>query len=103
MRTSELWTWIALVGAGFFSGVVSFSGLWWSVKRTLERPSRAGWHASGALARFALLAAVFWIATRGDAARLAAVLAGFLVAQVAAIGWGIHGPGGTRRTGRKAR
>ena len=53
--------------------------------------------------RFALLAAVFWIATRGDAARLAAVLAGFLVAQVAAIGWGIHGPGGTRRTGRKAR
>lgn len=88
METHSVWTWIALAGAGLGIGLTSFSGLWWTVERTVQGRGKGGVIGLGFALRLGLVALAFWITARGDAARLIAIMAGFLIAQAAAFGYG---------------
>ena len=103
MQTHETGTLIALACAGLVSGLASFSGLWWGLRRTVERQRHAAWAIASMAARFGFLAAVFWIAARGDSMRLATVLAGFLVAQAMALGFGFSAARAPGKEGRSRR
>jgi F1F0 ATPase subunit 2 len=91
MAGHDFWSMAAAAAAGLAAGALSFSGLWWSVRRTSGRRAPGVPLAAGSALRFALLAAVFWFAARGDSARLLAVLAGFLVSQAGAVALGMAG------------
>ena len=72
----------ALAGAAF--GVVYFGVLWLSVRHALGSDHTVAWLAASAAVRIAILLFGFYVVMDGHWQRLAACLAGFIVARVCA-------------------
>ena len=68
--------------AGVLLGAVFFGGLWFTVRRGLTSHQPALWFLGSMLLRTAIAVAGFYFVMQGDWRRLAACLAGFLVARV---------------------
>ncbi len=75
-----------LVGAlcaGWLLGLFYFGGLWWTVRRGALSSRLAVWCAASALLRMAaVVAAFYFVLTRGGLANLMACLGGLLIARV---------------------
>ena len=87
MRAADLVTWLLCALGGVASGVFYFGGLWWTV-RAIVGPSRSVLLqlASLLLRTAATLAGFYWIGG-GDARRLVACLAGFVLARAIVARW----------------
>lgn len=85
IQNLEAWSWLlaGLAGAGL--GAFFFSGLWWTVRRTLASDRSALWHIGGSLLRMAVTLSGFYVIGAGQWQRLAACLAGFVVARIVVI------------------
>jgi F1F0 ATPase subunit 2 len=73
-------TWFAALTTGFGLGLVSFGGLWLTVRR-LGRPRGRALLAAGGLARMGLVGVVFYGVGREGPDRLLAALAGLWLAR----------------------
>lgn len=81
MQVHEIWTWLLAGLAGAALGGFFFGGLWWTVRRTLQSDRSLAWHFVGFLLRTAITLAGFYLVGAGQWQRLAACLAGFIVAR----------------------
>jgi len=68
--------------AGSFLGVVFFGGLWWTVRKGIVSENPALWFLGSLILRTALILAGFYYVSQGHWTRLAACLAGFLIARI---------------------
>ncbi|MCB2187577.1 MAG: ATP synthase subunit I [Deltaproteobacteria bacterium] len=85
MNLAQLVPFLTAAGVGAAAGAVFFLGLWWTVRR-LPRSPRPGWLTlASLLVRGAAAAAGFALVMQGDWRRLAACLAGFLLARAAVV------------------
>lgn len=71
--------------AGVLLGAIFFGGLWFTVRRGLTSHQPALWFLGSMLLRTAIAVAGFYFVMQGDWRRLAACLAGFLVARVSVL------------------
>jgi F1F0 ATPase subunit 2 len=67
--------------AGTALGVLFFGGLWWTVRRAAVSPRPALWFGPSLLLRIACVGAGFYLVGDGAWQRLAACLAGFVLAR----------------------
>lgn len=81
MQIHETWTWLLAGLAGGALGMFFFGGLWWTVARTLQSDRSMAWHFAGLLLRMAVTLGGFYLVGAGQWQRLAACLAGFIVAR----------------------
>ncbi|MBW8831968.1 MAG: ATP synthase subunit I [Burkholderiales bacterium] len=81
MQVHETWTWLLAGLAGAALGAFFFGGLWWTVRRTLQSGRSLALHFGGFLLRMAVTLAGFYLVGAGQWQRLAACLAGFIVAR----------------------
>jgi F1F0 ATPase subunit 2 len=75
---------LALV-AGIFLGTIFFGGLWWTVGRGLVSQQPAFWFIGSMFLRIAIVVPGFYYVMQGDWRRLAACLAGFLLARISVV------------------
>jgi F1F0 ATPase subunit 2 len=68
--------------AGLAIGAVFYGGLWFTVRRGLTSKKPALWFLASSLVRTPLVLFVFFVAAHRDWERLAACLAGYLVARL---------------------
>lgn len=68
--------------AGMLLGTAFFAGLLWTVRRGLASPRPALWFGASMLARTALALGGFWLVGGADWRRLAACVAGFVLARM---------------------
>jgi len=68
--------------AGTALGAVFYGGLWWTVRRGLNSRQPAVWFLASLIARTAVSLLGFYAVFRGDWRRLAACLAGFVLARI---------------------
>ncbi len=78
----ELLKLAAAVFSGALLGVFFFGGLWWTVRRGVVSPQPGLFFLGSLLLRTLAVAAGFYFISRGDWRKLAASLAGFLLARV---------------------
>ncbi len=78
---------ISSLSMGAALGVFFFGGLWWTVKKGLSSPRPALWFLGSLLLRSAVVLCGFYFIGDGDWKRIAACLAGFVVARLIAIGF----------------
>jgi F1F0 ATPase subunit 2 len=69
--------------SGIALGAVFFGGLWWTVRRGVASPRPALWFLGSALLRTVLVVTGFYLVGGGQWRRLAACLAGFILARLA--------------------
>ncbi len=74
------------LSGGFGAGLLYFGGLWWSVKRLARVKRPALLSLISFLLRAAFVLAVFYLLGQGRWERIAACLAGFLLARVLLLG-----------------
>jgi F1F0 ATPase subunit 2 len=67
--------------AGALLGLVFFGGLWWTVRRALSSAQTALWFSGSFLLRTAIVLMGIYVVSRGDWRRMAACMAGFLLAR----------------------
>jgi F1F0 ATPase subunit 2 len=68
--------------AGILLGAIFFGGLWWTVRKGLSSKRPALWFFFSLLLRLAIVMAGFYYVGQGDWRRLAACLAGFIIARL---------------------
>jgi F1F0 ATPase subunit 2 len=68
--------------AGSALGTAFYGGLWWTVRMGLRSRQPAVWFLASLIARTAVALLGFYAVFRGDWRRLAACLAGFVVARI---------------------
>jgi len=68
--------------AGVALGLLFFGGLWWTVRRAAGSPRPALWFGPSLLIRIAVAGAGFYLVNDGTWQRLAACLAGFVIARM---------------------
>jgi F1F0 ATPase subunit 2 len=68
--------------AGVLLGALFFGGLWWTVRSGLASHQPALWFLGSMLVRTAIAVSGFYYVMQGDWRRLAACLAGFLLARI---------------------
>lgn len=68
---------------GIVIGAIFFGGLWWTVRTGLTARHPAWWFLGSFAVRMSVAVGGFFLVARGDLARLAAGLLGFLVARFA--------------------
>ena len=68
--------------AGGGLGAVFFGGLWWTVRKGVSSPRPALWFFGSGLLRMSIVLAGFYFVSGGQWKRLAACLAGFIIARV---------------------
>jgi F1F0 ATPase subunit 2 len=68
---------------GMLLGVFVFAGLWWTVRRGLDSPNPALWFGVSALARLAVVFAIFHYMALAGLANIGLCLLGLLVGRVA--------------------
>lgn len=73
----------AAIFAGAVLGAFFFGGLWWTVRRGLSSPQPALFFLGSLLLRTLAVLVGFYFVSRGDWHRLAASLAGFVLARFA--------------------
>jgi F1F0 ATPase subunit 2 len=71
--------------AGVALGLLFFGGLWWTVQRAAHSPRPALWFGPSLLLRIAIVGAGFYLLGDGTWQRLAAGLAGFVLARFAVL------------------
>ena len=81
----EALTWLFAALAGALLGAFFFGGLWWTVQRTLDSHRSVLWHLGGLLLRMAVTLSGFYLVGGGQWQRLAACLAGFVLARFIAV------------------
>lgn len=81
--------------AGLLLGVFFFGGLWWTIRKGLSSPRPALWFSGSLIVRMAVTVAGFYYISGGQAMRLLACLAGFLIGRLA-VTWF------TRKRGKEA-
>ncbi len=87
MRAADLMTWLLCALGGVASGVFYFGGLWWTVRAIVGSPRSVLLQLASLLLRTAAaLVAFYWIGG-GDARRLVACLAGFVLARAIVARW----------------
>ena len=73
---------LALVlAAGLVFGAIFFGGLWWTVRQGVSSKHPARWFFGSMAVRMGIVLFGFYFAGRGDWHRLAACLAGFIIAR----------------------
>ncbi len=68
--------------AGLSLGVIFFGGLWWTVRKGMASSRPALWFLGSFLLRMGIVMAGFYFIGQGDWHRLAACLAGFVIARL---------------------
>jgi F1F0 ATPase subunit 2 len=71
---------LALV-AGLVLGAIFFGGLWWTVRKGVSSKHPALWFLGSMVARMSIVLVGFYFVGHGDWRRLAACLAGFIIAR----------------------
>jgi F1F0 ATPase subunit 2 len=69
------------LAVGLGTGLLYFSGLWWTVRRLANSRRPAAWSLASFLLRSIFVLAVFYISTQGRWDRLLACLVGFTAAR----------------------
>lgn len=82
--------------AGAALGLLFFGGLWWTVRRAAASPRPALWFGPSLLLRMAGVVGGFYLVGAGQWTRLAACLAGFVLARGALL-WLTRAPAGQGR------
>ena len=75
---------ISSLSMGAVLGLFFFGGLWWTVKKGLASQRPALWFLGSLLLRSAVVICGFYFIGDGDWKRIAACLAGFVVARIIA-------------------
>ncbi len=83
LLTGSLPLLVASLTAGILLGALFFGGLWWTARRGLTAANPALWFGLSALARMALVLAVFYYIARAGWPSLLACLCGMLIARLA--------------------
>jgi len=73
---------VVAVFAGAFRGLIFFGGLWWTVRRVVTSTNPALFLLSSLLLRLVLVVGGFYGVSHGEWRKLAASLAGFLLARL---------------------
>ncbi len=81
MPMPDALTWLIAAAAGVALGAFFFGGLWWTVRRSFAARRSPMWHVGGLLLRMAVTVLGFYAVGAGQWQRLAACLAGFVVAR----------------------
>ncbi|MDA8225025.1 MAG: ATP synthase subunit I [Betaproteobacteria bacterium] len=80
------WLYLAeSIAAGGFLGALFFAGLWWTIRRSLDSAWPAVWFAGSALVRILGVVAGLYLVAGSDPLRWAGGIAGFALAQRAAV------------------
>ena len=87
MRASDLLAWLPCVLGGLALGVFYFGGLWWTVRAIVGSQRSVLLHLASLLLRTATTLGGFYWLGGGDARRLLACLAGFVLARVLVARW----------------
>jgi F1F0 ATPase subunit 2 len=69
--------------AGLALGTIFFGGLWWTVRRGVASPRPALWFSVSLLLRMSIALAGIYFVSAGNWRKLAACLAGFVLARLA--------------------
>ena len=80
-------TWLLCVLGGVALGVVYFGGLWWTVRAIVGSPRSVFLQLASLLLRTAATLVGFYWVGGGDARRLVACLAGFVLARAIVVRW----------------
>lgn len=79
---SETLALMLALGAGGALGAVFFGGLWWTIRKGVASQRPALWFVGSFLVRVSLTLVGFFFVSGGNWKRLAACLAGFLLARL---------------------
>ena len=82
MRAIDLMAWSLCALGGIALGVFFFAGLWWTVRAIVGSARSALLHFASLMLRTAVTLVGFYVIGGGDARRLLACLAGFVLARV---------------------
>jgi F1F0 ATPase subunit 2 len=69
--------------AGMALGIIFYAGLWWTVRRGVASPRPALWFSGSLLLRMSIALAGIYFVSAGNWRKLAARLAGFVLARLA--------------------
>ena len=87
MPTTELATWLGCGLGGAALGLLFFGGLWWTVNAIVGSSRSALVQFASLILRTATTLLGFYLVGDGDARRLVACLAGFVLARVLVARW----------------
>lgn len=101
MRAIDLMTWSLCALGGVALGILFFGGLWWTVRAIVGSPRSVLLQFASLMLRTAATLLGFYAIGGGDARRLVAGLAGFVLARVLVTRWirtfaALAEPGGAR-------
>ena len=87
MRATDLLAWLSCALGGLALGVFYFGGLWWTVRAIVGSPRSVLLQLASLLLRTAATLIGFYGVGGGDASRLLACLAGFVLARAFVARW----------------
>ena len=87
MRAADLMTWLPCALGGIALGIFYFGGLWWTVRAIVGSPRSVFLQLASLLLRTAATLVGFYWVGGGDARRLVACLAGFVLARAIVARW----------------
>ncbi len=87
MRIVDLMTWSLCALGGVALGMFFFGGLWWTVRAIVGSPGSALLQFASLVLRTSTTLVGFYVIGGGDAGRLVACLAGFVLARMLVARW----------------